>query len=123
MKERFYKLICRFAVYNCNLNFMNTRIKKWMESQGLKSSEFADKIGVNRSTISHILSGRNKPSIEFFEKLLKTYTSVNSNWLITGLGYMTTQKDIKEVQLPQRIGKVVVFYNDQSYEEVVKEDK
>ena len=102
---------------------MNSRIKKWMKSQGLKSSEFADKIGVNRSTISHILSGRNKPSIDFFEKLLKAYANVNSNWLITGIGYMTIKKDIKEVQLPQRIGKIVVFYNDQSFEEVVKEDK
>jgi transcriptional regulator with XRE-family HTH domain len=38
-----------------------------MESRGLKSSELADNIGVTRATISHILSGRNKPSIDFFQ--------------------------------------------------------
>jgi transcriptional regulator with XRE-family HTH domain len=100
---------------------MHSRIKNWMESEGLKSSEFADNIGVNRATISHILSGRNKPSIDFFEKLLQAYPSLNSNWLITGIGYMTTQKETKEVQISKKIGKVVVFYDDQSFEEVGKD--
>ena len=97
---------------------MHSRIKNWMESEGLKSSEFADNIGVNRATISHILSGRNKPSIDFFEKLLHAYPSLSSNWLITGIGYMTTQKETKEVQISKKIGKVVVFYDDKSFEEV-----
>ena len=52
---------------------MNSRLKIWMESEGLKPSSFADKIGVNRATISHILSGRNKPSIDFLQKLLSNY--------------------------------------------------
>ena len=50
---------------------MHKRLKKWMEVEDLKSSELADNIGVNRATISHILSGRNKPSIDFLQKLLK----------------------------------------------------
>ena len=54
---------------------MYSRLKKWMESEDLKSSALADNIGVNRATISHILSGRNKPSIDFFQKLLNTYRS------------------------------------------------
>ena len=49
---------------------MHIRIKKWIENQGLKSSSFADKIGVNRATISHVLSGRNKPSIDFLNKMI-----------------------------------------------------
>ena len=65
---------------------MHSRLKNWMDLEGLKSSEFAENIGVNRATISHILSGRNKPSIDFFEKLLHVYPSLNSNWLITGIG-------------------------------------
>ena len=86
-----------------------------MESKGLKSSQLADNIGVNRATISHILSGRNKPSIDFFEKLLRVYTRLNSNWLITGIGYMSTQK---EVEFSKKIGKVVVLYDDNSFDEV-----
>ena len=97
---------------------MYTRLKKWMESEGLKSSALADNIGVNRATISHILSGRNKPSIDFFQKLLNTYPDLNSNWLITGIGYMHTKKETKEVKVSKKIGKVVVFYNDASFEEV-----
>ena len=97
---------------------MYSRLKKWMESEGLKSSALADNIGVNRATISHILSGRNKPSIDFFQKLLNTYPDLNSNWLITGIGYMHTKKGTKEVKVSKKIGKVVVFYDDASFEEV-----
>ena len=100
---------------------MHAQLKKWMDSEELKSSELADNIGVNRATISHILSGRNKPSIDFFKKLLQVYPTLNSNWLITGIGYMTTEKEIKGVQISKKIRKVVVFYDDQSFDEVVKD--
>jgi len=66
-----------------------------MEYEGLKPSVLADIIGVNRATISHILSGRNKPSIDFLQKLLSTYPELNSNWLITGVGYMSTKKEVR----------------------------
>ena len=84
----------------------------------LKSSALADNIGVNRATISHILSGRNKPSIDFFQKLLNTYPDLNSNWLITGIGYMKTKEEDKQVLVAKKIGKVVVFYDDNSFDEV-----
>ena len=97
---------------------MHTRLKNWMESEGLKSSQLADNIGVNRATISHILSGRNKPSIDFLQKLLSAYPNLNANWLITGIGYMKTKKQEKQVLLTKKIGKVVVFYDDNSFDEV-----
>ena len=97
---------------------MHTRLKNWMESEGLKSSQLADNIGVNRATISHILSGRNKPSIDFLQKLLSAYSNLNANWLITGIGYMSTKKEAKEVKSCKKIGKVVVFYDDNSFDEV-----
>ena len=97
---------------------MYERLKNWMESEYLKPSALADNIGVNRATISHILSGRNKPSIDFLEKLLNTYPDINANWLISGVGYM--QSDIKEEELisTKKIGKVVVFYDDNSFEQL-----
>ena len=52
------------------------------------------------------------------EKLLHVYPNLNSNWLITGIGYMSTQKEIKEVKFSRKIGKVVVFYDDNSFDEV-----
>ena len=97
---------------------MNKRLKNWMKLEGLKPSQLADNIGVNRATISHILSGRNKPSIDFLKKLLHIYSGLNSNWLITGIGYMSNQKEIKEIQSLKKIEKIVVFYHDNSFDEV-----
>ena len=97
---------------------MHTRLKNWMESEGLKPSQLADNIGVNRATISHILSGRNKPSIDFLQKLLSAYPNLNANWLITGIGYMSTKNETQDVKVSKKIGKVVVFYDDNSFEEV-----
>ena len=88
------------------------------ESEGLKSSALADNIGVNRATISHILSGRNKPSIDFLQKLLNSYPELNVNWLITGIGFIQTKKQEKQVLVTKKIGKVVVFYDDNSFDEV-----
>ena len=97
---------------------MYKRLKNWMESEGLKPSVLADNIGVNRATISHILSGRNKPSIDFLEKLLSAFPYINTNWLISGIGYMQNDIKQKEVVSTKKIGKVVVFYDDNSFDEV-----
>ncbi len=103
---------------NVNLLFMHERLKNWMKNRGLKPSVLADSIGVNRATISHILSGRNKPSIDFLEKLLNVHPNINANWLISGIGYMENKLEKKEVLMSKRIGKVVVFYEDNSFEEI-----
>ena len=97
---------------------MYERLKNWMKSEGLKPSALADTIGVNRATISHILSGRNNPSIDFLEKLLGAYPNINANWLISGIGYMQNDIKQKEVVPNRKIGKVVVFYDDNSFEQL-----
>jgi len=97
---------------------MHTRLKNWMKTEGLKPSVLADTIGVNRATISHILSGRNKPSIDFLEKILSVYPKLNANWLISGIGYMQNKFEQKQVLISKKIGKVVVFYDDNSFDEV-----
>ena len=97
---------------------MYKRLKNWMESEGLKPSILADNIGVNRATISHILSGRNKPSIDFLEKLLNIYSNINANWLISGIGYMQNETKEKQVFIKKKVDKVVVFYDDNSFEQL-----
>ena len=97
---------------------MHSRLKYWMEMEALKSSALADNIGVNRATISHILSGRNKPSIDFLQKLLSNYPELNANWLISGVGYMKENQKQQEVKFSKSIGKVVVFYDDKSFDEL-----
>lgn len=60
------------------------RIRKVIDESELSSAAFADKIGVQRSSISHILSGRNKPSLDFVLKILHAFPSVHSDWLLLG---------------------------------------
>jgi len=97
---------------------MHIRIKKWIENKGLKSSSFADKIGVNRATISHVLSGRNKPSIDFLDKMIRAFPDLNSNWIVSGDGLMHKSDGVKEVVKSKNIKKIVVFYDDNSFEEL-----
>lgn len=68
-----------------NLEFTN-RLQKLLEYYDLSASGFATKIGVQRSSISHVLSGRNKPSLDFVMKLLHTFEDVTIEWLIDGKG-------------------------------------
>jgi transcriptional regulator with XRE-family HTH domain len=65
---------------------MEKQLTLLMEHYGLSSAQFADKIGVQRSSISHILSGRNKPSYDFLQKITNTFKNVDANWLINGVG-------------------------------------
>jgi len=65
---------------------MEKRIIELMEYYNLSSSQFADKIGVQRSSISHILSGRNKPSFDFLQKINSVFPNVDANWLLNGIG-------------------------------------
>ena len=59
-------------------------ISKILEEQQLSSSAFADTIGVQRSSISHVLSGRNKPSLEFILKIIRAFPSYSTDWLLFG---------------------------------------
>ena len=76
--------------YICN---MIERIRSILLSKNLNAAQFADQIGVQRSSISHVLSGRNKPSLEFIQKILKTYPDINSDWLISGNGEIIQKLD------------------------------
>ena len=62
------------------------RIKKIQEYYQLSASGLADTLGIQRSTISHILSGRNKPSLDFVMKVLHSYPDVELYWLLNGKG-------------------------------------
>lgn len=65
-----------------------TRLIKFIKYLEINNSMFADEIDVQRSSISHILSGRNKPSLEFLHKLFSVYSELNPDWLIMGRGDM-----------------------------------
>ena len=62
------------------------RLNLLLTHYGLTASQFADQIQVQRSSISHLLSGRNKPSLDFVMKVVQTYPAVNLYWLLNGKG-------------------------------------
>lgn len=78
---------------------MKTRLQQFLAAENISQSQFADTIAVARASVSHILSGRNKPSYEFLQNILKHYPNVNSEWLLTGRGRM--YKEFTKVNLPQ----------------------
>ncbi|MEL4308372.1 helix-turn-helix transcriptional regulator [Joostella sp. CR20] len=62
------------------------RLEKVLEFYDLSASAFADKVGVQRSSISHILSGRNNPSLDFIMRILNNFPEVELYWLLNGKG-------------------------------------
>ncbi len=68
-----------------NTKFAN-RLQQIIDYYNENASSFAQKIGVQRSSISHILSGRNKPSLDFILKINSSYPAINLYWLLTGTG-------------------------------------
>jgi len=62
------------------------RLQHLTEYYGLNAAVFADKIGVQRSSISHLMSGRNKPSLDFIMKILEVFPEVNLYWFLNGKG-------------------------------------
>jgi len=119
-----------------------SRLQVIFEREGISASIFADKIGVQRSAISHILSGRNKPGFDLLQKIIAKFPTINTEWLITGLGdpYKqpvkqiqttlfdppTVQKQSAEVTpvntMPSQpegnrtIERIVIFYSDKTFE-------
>ncbi len=69
-----------------NTSEFNTRLKKILDYYGLSASAFAEVITVQRSSISHILSGRNKPSLDFITKVLNAFPEIDLLWLLSGVG-------------------------------------
>ena len=65
---------------------MKDRILKILDKENISAAKFADVLGVQRSSISHILSGRNKPSLDFVQRILQKFPEINSDWLLFGKG-------------------------------------
>ncbi|RAV28750.1 helix-turn-helix domain-containing protein [Sinomicrobium soli] len=79
-----------------NTEDFTKRLQQVLEYYGVSASAFADRIGVQRSSISHILSGRNKPSLEFVLRILQAYPEVELYWLLNGKGTFPAGKEKPE---------------------------
>jgi transcriptional regulator with XRE-family HTH domain len=115
-------------VYICVMEIKD-RIQVIIDSHKLNAGEFAQKIGVQRSSVSHVLSGRNKPGFDFIEKIILSFPRVDAAWLITGkhiqkqaegVEQETTQKQLSQHVTPSKqhaeIQKIALFYTDGTFE-------
>ena len=130
-------------VYFCNVIFTESvftminslefteRLQKVIDFYDETASGFAEKIGVQRSNISHILSGRNKPSLDFVMKVLHSYPEVELYWLMNGKGEFPNTTKISESPDSNftkpivasknvstsngEIDKIVIFYKDGTF--------
>lgn len=120
-----------------NASEFSIRLKQLLEHLGMASSAFAQSIDVNRSSISHLLSGRNKPSLDVIIKILERYPEVNLYWLLNGKGELATKPNPEPVdkQDPMQtapsevisklvgnqdvaqgdVERIVIFYKDGSF--------
>jgi len=109
------------------------RLRKIMDHYQLSGSAFAERIQVQRSSISHLLSGRNKPSLDFVMRVVKQFDEVELYWLLNGKGTFPN-KSIEADKRPaaenrearvsnspapaadkKEIERIVVFYSDGSF--------
>lgn len=122
---------------------MNGRLQQFLLAENISQSQFAERIGVGRASVSHILAGRNKPGCEFLENLARSFPNLNLEWVLLGKGKMyktaadpAPEREIPAAPLPTEqpaaqtlpesapaaeapgIEKIVVFYSDGTYKEV-----
>jgi len=85
---------------------MKERILAFLQSENKSAAQFAEEIGVQPSGISHILSGRNNPSLDFVMKMLHKYSSLSEEWLLFGRGAMykyTSQPTLFDIPLSEGV--------------------
>ena len=93
---------------------MKDRILAFLQGENKSYAQFAEEIGVQPSGISHILSGRNNPSLDFVMKMLMRYPSLSAEWLLFGRGQMyryITQPTLFDEE-PSPVPSQVVFRED-----------
>jgi transcriptional regulator with XRE-family HTH domain len=117
---------------------MKERIQEFIDNKGISAGELASLLEVQRSNISHILNGRNKPGASLIEKMLLVFPELNARWLLTGEGNMletsssagAAQNQPKHTEIitstksgisgssslsGKKIDKVVLLYNDGTF--------
>ncbi|MGA1976662.1 MAG: helix-turn-helix transcriptional regulator [Bacteroidales bacterium] len=104
---------------------MKERIIEFLRAENKSSAQMAEEIGVQPSGISHILSGRNKPSLDFVLKMLEKYQFLSTEWLLFGRGDIYKEHSMQELFIeaedkkPEKVNSVAGLF-DQSSENEIK---
>ena len=122
---------------------MIDRIKQVMDYSGLTPAQFATEIGINRSGLTHLFSGRNQPSLDLIKKILVAFPQIKTEWLMMGMGSMlkngeqsvSVNNPIEEPKEPDLFSQIVLdkiptvpsisnsSQSDPDNDKVVKNDK
>ena len=104
---------------------MNQRLQQFLDAENISPSAFADNMEITRASVSHLLSGRNRPGFDFLERLSYRYPDLSLEWLITGHGRMYKEQEEKVPEAsqtpimppPRKVSRILVFYDDNTFEE------
>lgn len=96
------------------------RLEFIIEYYSLSASSLADKIGVQRSSLSHLLSGRNKPSLDFILKILEVFPEVDLYWILNGKGSFPKNETQKISTAPTPITEIK--FEENAFEETKKQE-
>ncbi len=120
--------------YKMNKETVLNRIKKIIEDRNLTNSEFAEKIGVPKSSISHLLSERNKPSLDLITKISENFEEITLDYLIFGVSEVkkdkikasndlfsyqeidNTKDSVKESN--NRVKSIIIIYENNKFEQI-----
>tara|TARA_B100000900_G_scaffold232631_1_gene197524 strand:+ start:2349 stop:2702 length:354 start_codon:yes stop_codon:yes gene_type:complete len=112
------------------MEYFAEKLKKIISKEGLSASKFAEKIGVQRSSVSHILSGRNKPSLDFVLKIYKSIENIDLEWLLSenteneshleqtppySSEFDSINQQEKNTKTENNIDRIVIFFNNGSF--------
>ncbi len=126
---------------------MISRLQQLLQAESISRSEFAEKIGIAPATVTHLLSGRNKPSYEIICAISSHFPNISLDWLINGTGKMyrdspnsdkneismglfdsqaetitqnnaTNHIELKKVTSEKRITKIMVFFSDGTFQDI-----
>ena len=100
---------------------ISLRIKKLMDENKLTPSSFAKKIGSKRANVSHILSGRNKPSLNFLIKIVNSFDNITLDWFINNEVNLLDEQKVRvdlnnnDVDDTKKIKTIVHFYENGTF--------
>ena len=114
-------------------NILN-RIKKIIEENNLSNSEFAEKIGIPKSSVTHLLSERNNPSLDIIIKISEAFENISTDYLIFGqenqvkptiqhsntlfseLDESISQDSVKD--LNNKVKSIILIYENNKFEQI-----
>lgn len=106
-----------------NIEEFTKKLEKILEYYSLSASSFADKIGVQRSSMSHLLSGRNKPSLDFVLKITDVFPEVDLYWLLLNKGNFPKDESTKILKTENSNKSDISNFSPELFDQSTRESK